>query len=1116
MATRDVGQLRTRLSFEDEGATQSLTRFRDDMRGLRSEMRTITSQGRDYSNSLKGLRQQSDVLSRQYRTQQERVRELNRRYQESVDVKGKDHRQTRNLATQYNNAVSEMNRMEGQLERVNEEIRRMESPWTRLGDQMETAGTKMQTVGRGMSDFGRTATMRVTTPILGVGAAALKVGMDFEEGMSRVQALSGATGDDMEALEEQAREFGETTRFSATESADAMGFLAMAGFEVNEIMDSMPGLLDLAASSGMDLGRTADITSNILSAFGMEADEAGRVADVLAKGASSANTNVEQLGGAMQYVAPVAASLGLEIEDMTAAVGLMSDAGIQGEQAGRQLRQGLLRLTDPTGAAADLIEELGINAFDADGSMKGLDEVVRELETGLEGMDDKTRAAALSTLFGAESVAGWTALIETGSDELSDYTNELENADGAASDIASTMQDNAKGSMVEFRSALEGAGIAIAEHLIPAFTDIVEKGTEVVRKFGELDEETQENIIKMGGLVAAVGPAALVLGNLTTVAGGFLRVGGRLVGMLGVAGAAGKGAGLLGAVSGLGMAGPVGLAVAGVAALAGGIYFLTRDTENLHDINYELINSVEEEITAIEDLEERFSELHRQNQLTSDEMLRYMDIMDELEKADSEKAIERLKDEQAELLEKSGFTNDEMEEFLRLNEQIVEETPNVTSAVSDQGNAYIDNLDVLRELNEEKVEGLLLDAQRELEKALENENQLLENQITLEEEIKETRDEINQTQHDRLSLMGELEIEERKQDEINQKILDKKNEMEHLDGDALETAKASLYILELEKAEQDAIVEAIGYEKEELDRVYDRLLDNLEEKNNSLDTTREELEEIDNMIGDYEQLILKSVGLNSERGDGLDLLDEEIRKIEQEQEELDKVNAKTAAGVEGYEEQNRKLQDQRQRLIDAQNELEEINRLAGETVYNKQVEIETRPSIDYLNRQLSSPLSRFIDLNVRGSGAPIPAYASGKDSHPGGPFVAGEKGWELGRLGNTWEILNAGLYERPRGYQVFTHDDSKRLLGAFNNLPTYATGTNMGAETNRIVNGLNNQTYESSEMVVLLAEQNNELKTSNELLTRLLGKDLDLYKLNRKVDEGLNNIGDRRQAAWGG
>src|SRR5690625_4877467 len=165
----------------------------------------------------------------------------------------------------------------------------------------------------------------------------------------------------------------------------------------------------------LPIWRVADIASNIISGFAMEAEDAGRVADVLAKGASTANTDVEGLGDSMATVAPVAASLGIDLEDMAAATGKMADSGIQGSKAGRMLRQGLLRLSKPTGEAADLIDDLGINVFDAEGNMKGMDEVVGELEGSLKGQTKQQKAAAMATLFGSENTAGWTALIEEGS-----------------------------------------------------------------------------------------------------------------------------------------------------------------------------------------------------------------------------------------------------------------------------------------------------------------------------------------------------------------------------------------------------------------------------------------------------------------------------------------------------------------------------------------------------------------------------------------------------------------------------------------------------------------------------------------------------------------------------
>lgn len=420
-------------------------------------------------------------------------------------------------------------------------IQRVEKSVGDFSRTYKRMGRDIQRTGKTISGIGKTLTATVTMPLIGLGTAAIKLGMDFEAGMSQVQALTGATAQEMKQLSDMAKHLGETTIFSAKEAAEGMAFLGMAGFEVSEIMDSMPGLLDLAAASNMELGRAADIVTNILSGFGMKAAEAGRVADVLAKGASSANTSVEQLGGAMKYVAPVAASLGLKIEDLTAAVGFMSDAGIQGEQAGRQLRQGLLRLANPTGEAAKLIDKLGIEAFNADGSMKTLDKVVSELEKSLGKMDDKTRSAALATLFGAESVAGWTALIQRGSEELAAYTKELENAEGAAKEMADIMQDNLQGQLTMLKSQLEGVALELAEVLIPVVSQGVSKISEFIDRIKNMDDGTKETIKQVAKFAAILGPSLLIIGKMTTGVGRLVTEFGFFAGRV-------KSLGLMGAI----------------------------------------------------------------------------------------------------------------------------------------------------------------------------------------------------------------------------------------------------------------------------------------------------------------------------------------------------------------------------------------------------------------------------------------------------------------------------------------------------------------------------------------------------------------------------------------
>jgi len=225
-------------------------------------------------------------------------------------------------------------------------------------NSMKTLQSEMKNIGKEMKDVGKGLTLGLTTPIVGMGTAMIMTAANFQSGMNKVKAISGATGKDFEALEEQAKDLGATTKFSASEAADGMSFLAMAGFETNEIISAMPGMLDMAAASGLELADAADIASNIMSGFNMEASEAGRVADFLAKTAASANTDVHQLGSAMSYAAPLASELGISAEETAAAIGFMSDAGIQGTRAGTALRGGLTRLVKPSKEAQGVMNRL--------------------------------------------------------------------------------------------------------------------------------------------------------------------------------------------------------------------------------------------------------------------------------------------------------------------------------------------------------------------------------------------------------------------------------------------------------------------------------------------------------------------------------------------------------------------------------------------------------------------------------------------------------------------------------------------------------------------------------------------------------------------------------------
>lgn len=419
------------------------------------------------------------------------------------------------------NAISGINNVNHEVDKVGKGFAGLRNEGQ---DLFDSAAKSLDGFSKKTAIFGAGMTAGITAPITGLGIASLKIGADFESSMSAVSAVTGATGAEFDALKEQARELGATTQFSASEAAQGMEMLGRAGFSTEEVMSSMPGMLDLSASSAVELGAAADIASNILSGFGMEATETGRVADVLAKASADANTDVVGLGEAFKYVGPVAAGLGVSFEDTAAAIGLLGDAGIAGGQAGTVLRSGLLSLASPSKDASKLMKKLGVNVFDAEGNMKDLPSVIGELESGLDGMTSQQKTANLEMLFGKEAVSGFMALIEAGPDELAKFSSELESSEGTAAKMAETMNDNLAGRMKEMMSALEELALVVYDSLEPAFSVMTEKATKVAQWFGKLSQDTQRYILVAAGLAAAIGPVALGISAVAKVASVLMPV----------------------------------------------------------------------------------------------------------------------------------------------------------------------------------------------------------------------------------------------------------------------------------------------------------------------------------------------------------------------------------------------------------------------------------------------------------------------------------------------------------------------------------------------------------------------------------------------------------------
>lgn len=411
-------------------------------------------------------------------------------------------------------------------------------------------------VGQGLTTVGQGLTKYVSLPLAGVGTASVMTAAKFEKQMNRVKAISGATGKEFQQLRDQAIDLGAKSVFSATEVAQAQEMMASAGFNSNQIYAAMPGVMDLAAVSGGDMALASEAAATAVNMFGLEAGKATHVADVFAKAAADTNAEVGDMAEAMKYVGPVAGAMGISLEETAAAIGIMSNAGIKGSQAGTTLRTAMTRLANPTDKMKEVMESLGLEFFDSEGKMKSLSDITNELRDKTAGLTDEQKSAALSTLFGKESLSGMLALVNASPDALAKQTQALRDSDGAAKQMADTMNSGTAGAIENLKGALESAGIAIGERLAPYINKAANFISKLVDKFNQLPGPVKDTIVIFGIIAAAIGPVLIIIGQLISAVGTIMSVFG------GVEGAAAG----LSAAFGI-LTGPIGIVIGIIAGL---------------------------------------------------------------------------------------------------------------------------------------------------------------------------------------------------------------------------------------------------------------------------------------------------------------------------------------------------------------------------------------------------------------------------------------------------------------------------------------------------------------------------------------------------------------------
>ena len=424
--------------------------------------------------------------------------------------------------TNLNNARSALQQTQGQIDQVTARLERMQNAWLNAADKVAKFGEKAKAVGKSVEGVGKSMS-KISAVALGAGTVAVKTFASYDDAIRQVYATMGMSESqnaaEMKALSDAAQEMGASTRYSASEAASALNYLALAGYDSEKAIAALPTVLNLAQAGGIDLASASDMVTDSMSALGLEMSYMPTFADQMAKASQKSNTSVAQLGEGILKVSATAKNLKGGTVELNTALGILADNGIKGAEGGTHLRNVILSLQNPTDSAAKKLESMGVKVYDAQGNMRGLNEIFGDLEKSMNGWTQQAKDAALSEIFNKTDLTSVNALLSNCSDRWNELSAEISNSKDAAKGMADMMEGGIGGAFRSFKSAVEGLAISFGDTLAPTIKSLAERITEYVRKFTSLDEAHKKTIVKIAAIVAAAGPLVLIIGKIITAVG---------------------------------------------------------------------------------------------------------------------------------------------------------------------------------------------------------------------------------------------------------------------------------------------------------------------------------------------------------------------------------------------------------------------------------------------------------------------------------------------------------------------------------------------------------------------------------------------------------------------